>query len=567
MNGPRSRRDDRSFDAIVVGSGITGGWAAKELTERGLRVLVLEAGRDISPARDYVEHVPPWQMPYRGKGDRKALHLDQPIQSECYACDEYSSKFFVSDRDNPYSTTEGKPFKWIRGRQVGGRSITWGKQVYRWSDLDFGANARDGHGVDWPIRYKDIAPWYDYVERFIGICGHAEGLSQLPDGQFLPAMPLNCAEEKVRDAIAAKWGRARVLTNGRAAIITQDHGGRAACHYCGPCERGCITGSYFSSLSATLPAAAATGRMTLRPNSVVESVLYDATRGRARGVRVIDALTGESSEYEGRVVFLCASALESARLLLNSRSERWPDGLANGSGEVGHNLMDHCYGAGANGTIPGNEDRLPFGRRPNGIYVARFRNVTDRHSDFVRGYGFQGSAGREGWGRNVRGIGADLKRELIEERGPWRMWLGGWGECLPRHENFVALDPDLKDRWGVPALKIECTFGPNERAILADAQLTASEMLEAAGATDISTFDDKLAPGFCIHEMGTARMGRDPKTSVLNRWNQSHEIKNLFITDGACMASSANQNPSITYMALTARACDYAVRQLNRHAL
>lgn len=567
MNGPRPGRDDRSFDAIVVGSGITGGWAAKELTERGLRVLVLEAGRDISPARDYVEHVPPWQMPYRGKGDRKALHLDQPIQSECYACDEYSSKFFVSDRDNPYSTTEGKPFKWIRGRQVGGRSITWGKQVYRWSDLDFGANARDGHGVDWPIRYKDIAPWYDYVERFIGICGHAEGLSQLPDGQFLPAMPLNCAEEKVRDAIAAKWGRARVLTNGRAAIITQDHGGRAACHYCGPCERGCITGSYFSSLSATLPAAAATGRMTLRPNSVVESVLYDATRGRARGVQVIDALTGESSEYEGRVVFLCASALESARLLLNSRTERWPDGLANGSGEVGHNLMDHCYGAGANGTIPGNEDRLPFGRRPNGIYVARFRNVTDRHPDFVRGYGFQGSAGREGWGRNVRGIGADLKRELIEERGPWRMWLGGWGECLPRHENFVALDPDLKDRWGVPALKIECTFGPNERAILADAQLTASEMLEAAGATDISTFDDKLAPGFCIHEMGTARMGRDPKTSVLNGWNQSHEVKNLFITDGACMASSANQNPSITYMALTARACDYAVRQLNRHAL
>jgi choline dehydrogenase-like flavoprotein len=421
--------------------------------------------------------------------------------------------------------------------------------------------------VDWPIRYKDIAHWYDYVERFIGICGQAEGLSQLPDGQFLPAMPLNCAEEKVRDAIAAKWGRARVLTNGRAAIITQDHGGRAACHYCGPCERGCITGSYFSSLSATLPAAAATGRMTLRPNSVVESVLYDAARGRARGVRVIDALTGENSEYEGRVVFLCASALESARLLLNSRSERWPDGLANGSGEVGHNLMDHCYGAGANGTIPGNEDRLPFGRRPNGIYVARFRNVSDRHPDFVRGYGFQGSAGREGWGRNVRGIGADLKRELIEERGPWRMWLGGWGECLPRHENFVALDPDLKDRWGVPALKIECTFGPNERAILADAQLTASEMLEAAGATDISTFDDKLAPGFCIHEMGTARMGRDPKTSVLNRWNQSHEIKNLFITDGACMASSANQNPSITYMALTARACDYAVRQLNRHAL
>ncbi len=564
---PTTARDKRTFDAIVVGSGITGGWAAKELAERGLRVLVLEAGRSITPEQDFVEHVPPWDMPYRGKGDRKTLQRDQAIQSECYACDEYSSKFFVSDLDNPYSTTAGKPFKWIRGRQVGGRSITWGKQVYRWSDLDFTANARDGHGVDWPIRYKDIAPWYDYVERVIGICGQAEGLSQLPDGQFLPAMPLNCAELKVRDALAARWGRERVLTAGRAAIITQDHGGRAACHYCGPCERGCITGSYFNSLSVTLPAAAATGRMTLRPNSVVESLLYDTGRGRVSGVQVIDGLNGEVLEFHGRIVFLCASTLESARLLLNSKSARWPQGLANGSGEVGHNLMDHCYGAGANGTIPGMEDKVVYGRRPNGIYVPRFRNVSQAHPDFVRGYGFQGSAGRSGWDRPVPGYGADWKRKLIDERGPWRMWLGGWGECLPNHDNFVALDPELKDRWGIPALRIECSFGTNERAILADAQTTAAEMLDAAGATDISTFDDKLAPGFCIHEMGTARMGLDPATSVLNRWNQAHEIKNLFITDGACMASSANQNPSITYMALTARACDYAVGQMKRHAL
>ncbi len=561
------RADDKVFDAIVVGSGITGGWAAKELTEKGLRVLVLEAGRNIVPEQDYVEHVPPWEMPFRGRGDRKALKRDQRIQSECYACDEYSGKFFVSDVDNPYTTPGDKPFKWIRGRQVGGRSITWGKQVYRWSDLDFEANARDGHGVDWPIRYKDIAPWYDYVEKVVGICGQAEGLSQLPDGQFLPAMPMNCAEMVVRDAMAAKWGRERVMTPGRAAIITADHNGRAACHYCGPCERGCITRSYFNSINVTLPLAAATGRMTLRPNSVVESVLYDPKKGRVSGVRVIDAGTLEVLEFQGRIVFLCASALESARLLLNSKSERWPEGLANGSGEVGHNVMDHCYGAGANGTIPGNQDKVTFGSRPNGIYVPRFRNVKDKHPDFVRGYGFQGSAGRSGWDRQLPGFGAEWKRKLIEERGPWRMWLGGWGECLPRHENYVALDPELNDRWGVPALRIECTFGPNEQAILKDAQVTASEMLEAAGASDISTFNDHLAPGFCIHEMGTARMGKSPKTSVLNKWNQAHEIPNLFITDGACMASSANQNPSITYMALTARACDYAVRQLNRHAL
>jgi choline dehydrogenase-like flavoprotein len=561
------KRDDGKYDAIVIGSGVTGGWAAKELTERGLRVLILEAGREIIPERDYCEHVPPYDMPYRGKGDRRALQREQPIQSECYACDEYSAKFFVSDVDNPYTTPEGQPFKWIRGRQVGGRSITWGKQVYRWSDLDFTANARDGHGVDWPIRYKDIAPWYDYVERFVGISGQAEGLAQLPDGQFLPPMQMNCAETKVRNAVAAKWGRERVLTNGRCAILTEDHLGRQACHYCGPCERGCITRSYFSSLTSTLPAAQATGRLTLRPNSVVVRLEHDPIRNRIGSVRVIDAVTLEEMEFEARIVFLCASALESARLLLNSRSDRFPNGLANGSDQVGRNLMDHPYGAGASATIPGMEDHTTFGNRPNGIYVARFRNVNSQFPGFVRGYGFQGGAWRSGWDREGTGFGADYKKDLIEEEGPWQMWLGGWGECLPNPENRVALDPVVKDRWGVPALRISCSFGPNERAILADAQVTAAEMLDAAGARDIHTFDSHYAPGFCIHEMGTARMGKDPRTSVLNSWNQAHEVSNLFLTDGAFMASSGNQNPSITYMALTARAAAHAVDLMNRHEL
>jgi choline dehydrogenase-like flavoprotein len=555
------------WDAIVVGSGISGGWAAKELTERGLEVLVLEAGPPIDPARDYVEHVQAWEMPLRGYGDRKRMAVEQKEQSKCYACDEWGSKFFVNDVENPYSYDADKPFSWIRGRHVGGRSIMWGRQVYRWSDLDFEANAKDGHGVDWPIRYADIAPWYDHVEKFIGVSGNPEGLSQLPDGQFLPPMQLRCAEEVVRDKLQAKWGRERVLTIGRCAILTRPHNGRAACHYCGPCERGCITHSYFSSNGSTLPAAAATGRMTLRPNSVVAEVLYDARRDRAKGVRVIDATTKRSMEFEGRIIFLCASALESARLLLNSKSPRWQTGLGNTSDQVGRNLMDHCFGAGAGGTMPGMLDKSYTGSRPNGVYIPRFRNVKDQHPDFVRGYGFQGGAGRSGWGRGMDGFGAEFKNKLITERGPWTFGIGGWGECLPRSDNFVAIDPALKDKWGIPALKIQCTWSENELNILKDIQVTAAEMLEAAGAKDISTYDSKLAPGLCIHEMGTARMGRDPKTSVLNGNNQMHDVKNLFITDGACMTSSANQNPSITYMALTARAAAFAVDAMKRREL
>ena len=557
-----------TYDAIVVGSGISGGWAAKELCERGLRTLVLEAGRNIDPGRDYVEHIQPWEVRFRGMGDRQALERNQPVQRNCYACDEWGSKFFVNDRENPYETDPDKPFSFFRGRQVGGRSIMWGRQVYRWSDLDFEANAKEGIGVDWPIRYADLAPWYDHVERFIGVSGAAEGLAQLPDGQFLPPMEMRCAERHVREKVLAKWGGERVITIGRVAILTRNHNGRAACHYCGPCERGCITHSYFTSIGSTLPAAGRTGRLTLRPHSVVESVLYDAARDRATGVRVIDAVTLQPMEFAARIIFLCASTLESARLLLNSRPPRFATGLGNSSGQLGRNLMDHTYGAGASGTIPGMEDQTSYGRRPNGIYVARFRNVKERHPDFLRGYGMQGGAGRSGLPRPRNGFGKDFKDALFRRGlGPWSFSVSGWAECLPREDNRIELHPTLTDKWGIPALRISCTWGPNEQALIQDMQVTAAEMLDAAGATNIRTHDSRNPPGHCIHEMGTARMGRDPKTSVLNGQNQLWDARNVFVTDGACMASSACQNPSITYMAITARAAALAVEAMKRNEL
>ena len=558
-----------TFDAIVVGSGISGGWAAKELTEKGLRTIVLEAGRPIDPAVDYVEHVLPSELRYRGMGDRKRVERYQPIQRHTGACDEWSSKFFVNDLDNPYSFPEDKPFYWIRGRQVGGRSIMWGRCVYRWSDLDFTANAREGYGVDWPLRYKDLAPWWSYVEKFVGIQGRREGLAHLPDGEFQTPWPLNAAEQKSRDILLTKFGGERVITNARLAVLTEDHLGRQKCHLCGHCARGCITLSYFSSINSTLPAARKTGRLTLRPFSVVHSVIYDPAKKRATGVRVIDANTKQMFDVNAKVIFLNASALESTRILLNSALSEFPNGLGNSSGELGHNLMDHIMDGGATGTLPWARDRREIGNRPDAIYVPRFRNVKTKHPDFLRGYGFEGRAERAGWGRGseMPGFGAEFKKSLVGDLGPWEMTFDGFGEMLPRHENYVELDPHLVDAWGIPALRVNCAYSDNEKKMQADMAVSATEMLEALGATNIRPFKEDNPPGLVIHETGTARMGRDPKTSVLNGHNQMWDVPNVFITDGACMSSTANQNPSITYMALTARAVDYAHQLLGRREL
>ncbi len=556
-----------SYDALIIGSGITGGWAAKELTEKGLNVLILEAGRPISPS-DYVEHTPVWELKYRYWDNREEREKTQYVQRECYyACDEFSNKFFVKDSENPYTSDPGKHFSWIRGRQVGGKSITWGRQSYRWSDLDFEANLKDSVAVDWPIRYADIAPWYDYVEEFAGISGQAEGLPQLPDGKFLPPMEMTCVEQDVRDALTKHYDD-RIMTIGRSAVLTRVHKGRAACHYCGVCHRGCVTQSYFSSLNSTLPAAMKTGKLTIRPYSVVHSLIFDSASRKVTGVRVIDGQTKKSLEFNGRIIFLCAATLESTRILLNSATTEFPNGLGNSSGELGHNLMDHHMGAGASAIMPGHEDKMPFGNRPNGIYIPRFRNVKTKEKDFLRGYGYQGGGSREGWSRGITmpGLGADYKN-MLSKPGPWRMTLAGFGECLPYHENWVEIDKEKLDAWGIPTLKIHCDWGKNEHAMSRDISVQAGEMLAGAGGRDVNSFQDISRPGLGIHEMGTARMGRDPKTSFLNAHNQPHEIKNLFMTDGSCMTSAACVNPSLTYMALTARACDFAVSSMKKNEL
>lgn len=547
------------FDAVVVGSGATGGWAAKELTEAGLKVAVLEAGRKLDPATDFSEHKLPYQMPLRGRREAtREIQAEQPIQSLTYQCDEYANHLFVKDTENPYTTPKDRPFAWIRGRHVGGKSIMWGRQSYRLSDYDLKAASRDGFGVDWPLDYAELAPWYDRVERFIGISGRAEGVKQLPDSVFLPPMPLNCGELMARRTLKEKFGR--TLTIGRAAVLTAPLQNRPACHYCGPCGRGCTTGSYYSSPSSSLPAAEATGRLTLIPNAVVSHIVLDDS-GRCRGVNYVDRITRAQREVFAKTVVLCASTLESTRIMLNSRSERHPNGLGNGSGVLGRYLMDHIMGGGARGRLPvGKKYVDDRARRPNGIYVPRFRNIDDAHPDFLRGYGFQGGASLEKWGHAfaMAGFGASFKKRVRDEQ-PWMMNFSGFGECLARYENFCELDKERVDAWGIPILHISMDHSGNEWKMLRDMQDTAEEMLRAMGAEDIKPRADMAMPGLTIHEVGTARMGDDPKTSVTNRWQQAHEVKNLFLMDGAVFPSSACQNPTLTMMALASRACAHLV--------
>lgn len=547
------------FDAIVVGSGITGGWAAKELTERG---------RKVTHREDYVtEFKGNWELPYRGQIPEDTESIDYPVQKGCYAFTDFTKHFFVNDRQHRYETPEDKPFSWIRGYQLGGRSILWHRHSYRWSNLDFEANAKDGHGVDWPIRYEDLAPWYDHVETFAGISGSKEGLAHLPDGQFQPPLPLNCGELEIKKRLEEKWPDRRLIM-GRVAHLTEPTDeqlalGRGRCQNRNECQRGCSFGAYFSSLSATLPAAERTGNLTTVTDAIVASVEYDAENKRATGVNVIDANTKAGHTYRGKMVFLCASAIGSTQILLNSRSEHFPNGMANRSDALGRYLMDHLDQLSAVGVLPGLTDKHSSSRRAAGIYVPRFRNVEEKDERFLRGFGYQGEADRMSWqqGVSMPGVGANLKASL-QKPGPWVMNLTGFGEMLPDARNRVTLHETEKDEWGIPILKIDCEFRENEHAMLEAMAADAVEMMEAVGMTNIQSGFKALTPGLGIHEMGTARMGHDPATSVLNKHNQAHEVPNLFVTDGACMTSSACQNPSLTYMALTARAAAGAVDML-----
>lgn len=539
------------FDAIVVGSGATGGWAAKQLTEAGMNVAVLEAGPKITP-KDFSEHVEPYQLKYHGHSPEI---LDRrPVQGLVYACRESNYEWFVDDVDNPYTTPAEKPFYWIRQRVLGGRSLSWGRQSYRTGDIDFKAASRDGFGEDWPVSYADLVPYYERVEKYIGISGREEGLAQLPDSVFQPPMAFTCGEQILRERVAQKMSR--VVTIGRVAILTRPLNGRQPCHYCGPCEQGCITFSYYSSPFTTLKAAEATGRMTLITDAVASHLTIDKATGKASGVAYIDRTSRSPRELKSKVVVLCASTLESTRLLLNSA----PGGLGNSSGALGHYLMDHIYGGGAAGEMPMLKANPWYGppRRPNGIYVPRFRNVKETTTNgFIRGYGYQGGSTPQ-FAMNSPGFGAQFKK-AVREQGKWVTSLGVWGECLPRHENFVELDKEKVDAWGIPALRISMQWSDNELKLFEDARQQAGEMLEAAGAANVRITGRPSVPGFCIHEIGTARMGADPKKSVVNGFCQSHDVKNVFVTDGACWASSACQNPTLTMMALTVRACDYII--------
>ena len=559
------------YDAIVVGSGISGGWAAKELTEKGLKTLMVERGRPVEHRTDYVgEGIKPWEMPFRGKIENSIVDEKYYVQKKCYAFNDATKHFFGNDKDYPYSTPKDKPFDWIRGNQLGGKSLLWHRQSYRWAEHDFNANALDGHGVDWPIRTKDIEKWYDHVELHAGISGSTENLEILPDSKFLPPFEMNAVEKEMKARIEKKW-KTRKLIMGRTAHLSvpaphHTAQGRIQCQARNECQKGCSFGAYFSTQSSTLPAALATNNLSIATNSIVHSVIYDPKTNRATGVRVIDAETLETREYFAKVIFLCASTLGTTQIMLNSKSESFPTGIANSSGALGHYLMDHLYGAGASGRVEGFTDEYYSGRRPTGLVMPRFTNYSEMNPNFLRGYQLTGAAMRQSWDSfsQADGFGADYKKN-IRSAGSWIFTLGGSGEMLPRYENQVSLHPTLKDKWGMPQLHIECSLSENDWKMFENIADTAAEILEGIGVKDVTKKIDAKKdwhPGLAIHEMGTARMGKDPKTSVLNGFNQAHDVPNLFVTDGSCMASSASQNPSLTYMALTARAADYAVQQL-----
>ncbi|GAC1438799.1 MAG: GMC family oxidoreductase [Sediminibacterium sp.] len=555
-----------TYDAIVIGSGISGGWAAKELTEKGLKVLMLERGRNIEHIKDYVNaNKEAWDYPHHGRRTQEMIK-DYPVLKRDYPLNETNLDYWVKDSESPY--TEIKRFDWFRGYHVGGRSLMWGRQSYRWSDFDYEANAKDGIAVDWPVRYKEIEPWYDYVEKFAGISGNRDGLPQLPDGHFQPPMDMTCVEKDVAARIKEYYKGARAMIIGRTANLTQALEGRTNCQFRNKCWLGCPFGAYFSTQSSTLPAAMKTGNLTLRPWSIVTKILYDKDKKRATGVEVLDAETNKTYTYNAKIVFLNASTLNSAWILMNSATDVWPDGLGSSSGELGHNLMDHHLGVGASGKVEGYEDKYYFGRRANGIYVPRYRNLFGDKRDYLRGFGYQGGGSRESWGRNVAelSIGGEFK-DALTEPGSWTMGMGGFGEILPDHSNKVTLDKTKKDKWGLNVLAIDCELKDNEKKMRKDMLNDAVEMLTNAGVKDVKGHDGDGTPGRGIHEMGTARMGADPKTSVLNKFNQVWDAPNVFVTDGSFMTSAACVNPSLSYMAFTARAVDHAIAELKKQNL
>ncbi|GAC1706051.1 MAG: GMC family oxidoreductase [Flavisolibacter sp.] len=551
-----------TYDAIVIGSGISGGWAAKELTEKGLKVLMLERGRNFDHIKDYkTANNSPWEQQHRGVAteEQRKTH---PVIARGWALSGPVMDYWANEIDNPY--TEVKPFTWWRSYQFGGRSILWGRQSYRWSDFDFEANSKDSVAIDWPIRYKDIQPWYDYVEKFAGISGSKENLAQLPDGHFLPPMDLNMVERDVAARIKF-WNNQRHLIIGRVANLTEAIPGRTKCQFRNRCWEGCPFGAYFSTQSSNLPAALKTGNLTIRPFSIVKNILYDKDTKKATGVEVLDSETNKTYEFHSKIVFLNASALNSAWVLMNSATDIWPEGLGSSSGELGHNVMDHHYNCGASGEVEGFEDKYYYGQRANGFYIVRFANLFGDKRNYLRGFGYQGGASRNGWSREIAemNIGGDLK-DALAEPGPWSIGMTGFGEILPYHNNKISLDKSKKDKWGLPVLAMDAELKENEKSMRKDMVEEARQMLDVAGVKNIKTWDQGHAIGHGIHEMGTARMGKDPKTSVLNSNNQLWDAPNVYVTDGACMASSACQNPSLTYMALTARAASHAVQELKK---